>query len=110
MGHSKDVLQKSKFLSVRFNVTAKCRKMSLRLWEGGRLLDLDVLQYNRDALAVESQLVLMAQFLEAVSWVLGIISCGGFSVIVIKTLQRCPMSKVRVHCLYDMKAFNLEIY
>ena len=63
MGHLKDVPHKPKFTSVEFTVTAKCRKMSVRLWEEGRLLDLDVLHWDRDARFVKCQLAMTAPFL-----------------------------------------------
>ena len=98
MGHLKDVLPKSNFLSVRFRPSAGCREMKVRMWEGGRLLDLIVLQWDQTSPIVKSQLAMMTQFSGAVqSRAPEIISCGGVIVAAIKTLDRCRSSKVDVH-------------
>ena len=56
MLHVRSVLVKSKYESIGFSMTPKFRKMSLRMWEGGRLLDLAMLRRDQDALVVASQL------------------------------------------------------
>ena len=48
MWHVKSVLVKSKFVSVAFSVTSKYLRMSLRFWDGGCLLELDMLLYDRE--------------------------------------------------------------
>ena len=60
-----------------FSVTAKCRKMSVQLWERGPMLDLDLLHTDRDPIIVKNQLPMMAQFQGVVLLATKIISWGG---------------------------------
>ena len=89
MGHLKVVLMKVKFLSVEFSMTQKCRKVSVRLLEGQRLLYLGLLHTDRGYPTVKSQLAKVAQCLGAVSQALLIISCSWVSVDVVKALDSC---------------------
>ena len=74
--------------------------MSVKLWEGRRLLDLDLLRNDRDAPIGKSLLSKISKFLSVVSQDPEISSCGGIGVDVRKTLDRAPCSKVRVQYLF----------
>ena len=107
MEHLDNVLRNSHVLSA-WIVTAKCRKKRERLWEGGRSLDLDLLQCDSDAPIVKSQLAMMAQVLGAISGLLSseIIPCGRVGADVISFLDRCSGTKIGVHFPYDVKGWN----
>ena len=62
--------------------------MSVRLWEGGRLLDFVVLRRDGDAPSVKSQLSMIAVFLGNVSRNLDIVSCDRLFLDAIETLDR----------------------
>ena len=70
-------------------MTQNCRKMSERLWEGRRLLELVMLRRDGDAPLVKSQLSFVAVFLGVVSRTPDVINCGKLLVDVIKILDRC---------------------
>ena len=99
---------KLKLVLLGLDVTSKCRGMSVRFWERGRLLDLDVLQCDRDAPVVRSQMSMVAHFLGAVSRSPVNATGGGVGVDFIKTLNRSSSSKVGVQNLFDVKNLNLE--
>ena len=63
MWHVKSVLEKHMFVSLGFVVTSKCPGMRVQFWEGGRLVDLDVLQCDRNAPMVKTHLSTIAEFL-----------------------------------------------
>ena len=67
-------------MSVGFRVTPMGRVMSVRLWEGGQLLDLDLLRSDRDAPFVKCRLSNFPQFLSVVSRNPENNSCGGVGV------------------------------
>ena len=75
----KSVLLKSTVVSLVFNVRSKNCGIIVRFSEGGRLVDLEMMQGDRDAPVVKSQL-LIAQFLGVVTRSPEIVSCGGVGV------------------------------
>ena len=86
MVHLKDLLKTSKLMKVEFRVTPKSRILSVRLWEGGRLVDLDFLSRDRGAAIVKNLLSNNSQFLSLVSQNPENISCGLVGVEVMTTL------------------------
>ena len=90
MWHVKSVLVKLKAVSLGFDVTSRNRGMSVRFWEKGRLLDLEMLQCERDAPVVKRQMSMITHFPVVVSRSSEFVSCGGVSASVIKTLDRSP--------------------
>ena len=56
MWHVKSVLVKSNVVSLGFDMTSKSLGMSVRFWEGGRFVDLEMLQRDRDDPVGRSQL------------------------------------------------------
>ena len=108
MRHWKVVWRKSKFLSVEFSVTKKCRKWSIRLREERPWLNLDLLHIDRTDIIVKVQQFMIAQLLEIVSRAREIHSSGGVSMGVIKIPHKCPSIKFDVRYPLDHRNLNLE--
>ena len=79
----KSVPLKSKIVFLGFDRTSKSCGRSVRFWEGGRFVDLNMLRYHRDAPVVQSQLSMIAQFFSVVSRSPENIKCGGVVVDVV---------------------------
>ena len=67
LGHLKDVLSISCFASLKFKTQRGTREVSVRLWEGDRLMDLCLVCCGRNIPEVKSQLTMVAKFLGVVS-------------------------------------------
>ena len=67
-----------------------------------------MLHRGRDATVVKSQFSLIATLLGVVSRTHEIFSCGGVGVNVIKSLDMCPSSKVRVHYPFHIQSLHVE--
>ena len=104
MVHVRSVLAKSRYESIGFSAAMKCPKISVRMREGGRLLDLAMLHRGRYARVVRSQLFMIAVFLGVVSQITEGVGCGGVRVNFTKTLDRCPGGKIGVHHPFYVKS------
>ena len=107
MGLMEDVLRKSKIFVSGIQCDCKLPPDECTI-VGSRILGLVLSHTDRDAPSVKNRLSMIAQFLEAVSRVPEIISCGGVGVDVMKTLDSCPSTKVSIHYPFDVKSLNLH--
>ena len=47
LAHLYDILSKAEFVSLEFETETKSRRMSIRLWEGNRIKDVCLMQYEK---------------------------------------------------------------
>ena len=94
MEHSKVFLFKYEILSVGLSATLSCRRISIWIWELGRLLGLNLLHRDGDAPVLKNELSMIAQILGVVSLYSEKKFCGGVGDDKVKVLERRPINKV----------------